>query len=527
MRYLLPCLRVCASCFRQQPMRWIAHGALALLLLLVAGCGLHDSGKRWTPDQCLMLPDGTECVYFGGQAGVCIEWECEERCTSDAVCNDHIDCTADACDAMNGLCSNEPLADSTQCSGGQCQNGTCALSGTVLPCTEQGIRNAVHAGGGPYTFACDGPTTVTAESEIPIGTDVILDGEGNLTLDGKDEHRIFAVSGAARGVQVELWGFTMTRGTVSRSDSHSKDAGGAISNAATLTLHDCTVSGNATVHGGGIQNSGTLTLIDSTVSDNRAEKNGGGISGGGGTVTLIRSIVSSNAASKGGGILGITVRLIDSTVSNNTATQGGGIYIVGTDMFDLDPAIAVNSTVSGNAASTTGGGIFNDVAAELILVHTTVAENTAPSGSSIFNNGRGRPGDNAVTIASRSHPDPVGPGLVTVSNSVLSGQCGTKSPAEWHSKGHNIESPGDTCGFDQGTDQVDVTAGELNLGPLRDNGGLTETHALLPGSVAINKIPAAECVDADGQSLMTDQRGQPRPEAGGTMCDVGAFEVQP
>ena len=93
------------------------------------------------------------------------------------------------------------------------------------------------------------------------------------------------------------------------------------------------------------------------------------------------------------------------------------------------------------------------------------------------------------------------------------------------SGGNNIESPGNTCGFDQATDQVNVKAEQLNLGPLQDNGGPTQTHALGAGSVAIDPIPEAECVDADGEPLTTDQRGEPRP--GGTMCDVGAFEVQP
>jgi hypothetical protein len=45
--------------------------------------------------------------------------------------------------------------------------------------------------------------------------------------------------------------------------------------------------------------------------------------------------------------------------------------------------------------------------------------------------------------------------------------------------------------------------------------------------VAIDWIPEAYCVDADGAPLTTDQRREPRPEAGGTMCDLGAFEVQP
>jgi hypothetical protein len=65
----------------------------------------------------------------------------------------------------------------------------------------------------------------------------------------------------------------------------------------------------------------------------------------------------------------------------------------------------------------------------------------------------------------------------------------------------------------------------LNLAPLDDNGGPTETHALLPGSGAIDVIPEAECLDAEGELLTIDQRGEPGP--GGTMCDVGSFERQP
>jgi hypothetical protein len=48
------------------------------------------------------------------------------------------------------------------------------------------------------------------------------------------------------------------------------------------------------------------------------------------------------------------------------------------------------------------------------------------------------------------------------------------------------------------------------LGPLQDNGGPSITHALLPGSVAIDVIPTDDCVDAEGAPLTTDQRGEPR-----------------
>jgi hypothetical protein len=61
---------------------------------------------------------------------------------------------------------------------------------------------------------------------------------------------------------------------------------------------------------------------------------------------------------------------------------------------------------------------------------------------------------------------------------------------------------------------------ELSLEPLAGNGGPTETHALGDGSLAIDQIPEVACEEN------TDQRGEPRPEPGGSMCDVGSFEVQ-
>ena len=318
---------------------------------------------------------------------------------------------------------------------------------TGFPCTEQGIRDAIAEGGGPHTFDCDGAQTVVTEFEIAIDNDVILDGEGNLTVDGDEHHRMFWVR---KGVVAELRGFSVTGGT----SGFQEDAGG-------------------------INNNGTLTLTDSTVSGNTATgpyAYGGGVTNYEGTLTLINSTVSGNSAARGGGIMNYsngTLTLTDSTVSGNTATSGGGINTSGTVTLTL-----INSTVSGNS-SAGGGGIRNLL------------------------------------------------GTVTLTNTLVDDDCQVSEGPSIVSLGYNIESPGDTCGFDQPTDQVNVSAEQLNLGPLQDNGGPTMTHALLSGSVAIDQIRAEDCVDAEGQPLTTDQRGEPRPETGGTMCDVGAFEVQP
>lgn len=77
----------------------------------------------------------------------------------------------------------------------------------------------------------------------------------------------------------------------------------------------------------------------------------------------------------------------------------------------------------------------------------------------------------------------------------------------------NINSDG-TC-----TSAITVTPDDLFLAPLADNGGATLTHALLPGSPAIDYTSTSEfivCIDVD-------QRGVLRPT--GLSCDLGAYEV--
>ena len=310
--------------------------------------------------------------------------------------------------------------------------GVCA--DMVCPCTEAGVRGAVAEGGGPFTFDCDVPTTVSTKATIVIEESVILDGEGELTVDGNGGHQVFAIEETATA---ELRGFVITNG--------SAIEGGGIDNRGDLSLEDCTVRGNTAEVSAGIRNEGTLNVVNSTVSGNR---NTGATNGAG--------IYNGNSAN---------ATVTNSTVSDNT---GEGIRNEGT----LNLA---NSTVSGNR----DGGIVND-------------------------------------------PDATGSTVMTSRNTLVDDGCDNQGDTV--SLGYNIESRGDSCGFDPNKgDLVDVSPQELNLGELADNGGPTQTHALGTGSVAIDMIPEAECLDADGEPLTTDQRGLPRD----SMCDVGAFEVQP
>jgi hypothetical protein len=348
------------------------------------------------------------------------------------------------------------------------------------------MLDAIAAGGGPYTFDCDGPTTITPTAAIVIDNDVILDGQGNLILDGRGVSVTEGVTATLNGVTIQG-----TRG--------------AISNRGALTLTNVilTDNGPCCCQGCGISvvySEGELTMTDSTVSNNTG---GTAVIFSTGELTMTDSIVSDNTGSAA--IILVTIGG-DLTVTRTTIADNDHSDLVGnhSTLSSAGTTLIEESTVSGNSA-----GILASPPGAATVINSTfsdnedfgIAGNITVVNSTIV-------GSNAVADRPDENEAPI------VRGTVISGAC----EAGVVSGGYNIESPGNICGFDQEGDQVDVTEGQLNLGPLQDNGGPTMTHALGAGSVAIDVIPADMC-DVD-----TDQRGVTRPQ--GAMCDVGAFEVE-
>ena len=329
------------------------------------------------------------------------------------------------CNPADGSCSNPNLADGSFCDAGDCQSGQCEPIASVFPCDEQGILDAILAGGGPHGFDCDGPTVVTTTAEIGIIRDVILDGRDNLTVDGNDDHPVLSVP---LGITAELRRFAVTGGFSEGS------YGGGISNAGTLGLSNSTVSGNSvqTLGAGGIWNQGTMTVSNSTVSGNSVgDYSIGGVGNvaGSSTLTMTNSTVSENTGEFGGIWNAGSLTMTNSTVSGNAGEQSGGIF------NNVDGALTVtNSTVSGNTGEWTG--IFNEPFSALTITNSTVSGNTAESGASIVN----------VTNLPESAE-------LTIANSLVDGDCVGWSEGllqgapDITSNGYNIESPGDTCGF--------------------------------------------------------------------------------
>jgi len=232
------------------------------------------------------------------------------------------------------------------------------------------------------------------------------------------------------------------------------------------------------------------------------------ISNTGAHVTLSKLTIRNGIgrSTVGGGINnGGTLTINDSTISGNTdvgnkehAGSGGGIFNGGTLTIS-------NSTLSGNAAEPLGGrggGISN--VGRLTMSNSTLSGNTAQFGGGIYN----YPG---ATVLQNS----------IVANSPYGGNC--SGSGTMTSDGYNLSSDG-SCNFNS---TGDLNNTDPKLGPLQNNGGPTQTQALLPGSPAIDAGNPSGCTDGQGHLLKSDQRGYPRPDKEDTGgCDMGAYERQ-
>lgn len=246
------------------------------------------------------------------------------------------------------------------------------------------------------------------------------------------------------------------------------------------------------------------------------------------SITSISSLTIANGNSSGGGGIfndfGCFLTLKNCAVlANVTPDNGGGLANNGS-------LTALNCTFSGNQAALNGGGIYT-YAGPVTLRNCTIVSNTAVSasgtGGGILNYSlvAGTSNNIGSTIvagnSAASHPDVIG--VFTSSGYNLIGKIDYATAVGGGADG--VPTSGLTNNINH--DLVGSLASPTNalLGPLRDNGGATFTHALKPGSPAIDK--------GKSNGLATDQRGAPRPfdlasipnAAGGDGSDIGAFEL--
>ena len=358
---------------------------------------------------------------------------------------------------------------------------------------RQAIANA-NALAGDDTIVFDipgpGPHLITLTSALPNLTsniEIINDRAGDepvtvrrSTAEGSPKFSIFKTTA---GVTVTLAGLTITNGPGSGAGD---DEFAVINTSSQMTVRKCHLKDCQ----GGVYNNaeagGTATLnaLDSTFTGGLRFLGAGILSfGNGGGVTLIvdRCTFDGNTAAGGAGLFNAGFAIVrNSTFTNNTSNgvQGGAIENRGDPPATTGNLTLRSCTFSGNFASNSGGAVFNS------------------GGIGNFGNNIFKAGGSGGTVDGTA---PSGGGsFMSTGGNISSDAAG----------GPNTTGPGGL--LNHSTDRRNT---DPLIGPLQDNGGPTFTHALLPGSPAINTADAT-------RTLPRDQRGYVRPDA----PDIGAFE---
>tara|TARA_R110002111_G_scaffold247140_3_gene310093 strand:- start:24598 stop:29190 length:4593 start_codon:yes stop_codon:yes gene_type:complete len=318
------------------------------------------------------------------------------------------------------------------------------------------------------------------------------------------------------GAIASLSGSVTLNQTIIDNNSAGDSGGGIYASNTDVTLTDTLFTANSSIFGAGgglFQSSGQLTITNSSFTDNSTSStaDGGGVyaldatteisgstfhlnqssgSGGGlnqqeGTLSIRNSTFSGNTAlsGHGGGIQtgAVTFSMVNSTISGNSANQdGGGIYFA--DVFNFSSGIIHNSTIANNHADGNGGGLHSPLNT-ITAYNTIIADNTVSgSGADVL-------------------------GQLNGSFNLI------ENPAGLTNQGSNF-----------------ITGQDPGLLPLADNGGLTQTHALTSGSVAIDAGNPAFNPNTFTPALNLDQRGSARVADGNndstSRIDIGAYEAE-
>lgn len=425
------------------------------------------------------------------------------------------------------------------------------------------------------------------------GGGIGIDGVEEATIDGSTiENNASTRSGGGIGVGSVLDTLTLSNSTVSNNTAGGN--GGGLDLDGTISIRNVEIQNNsAGVDGGGISDSfATVSLDDSIIAGNTAGDAGGGMKGG--SITRNTTIRDNVAGGLGGGISTISPGVIvNSTISGNSSGSfGGGLSIAGGPAGFYTVTIA-NSTISGNAAKQSGGGItvggstildtpdYNNqipgidytyevvtFAGNVVVTNSTITNNTADSDG---REGGGGGGINNAKSLITGGPDPAnnsrtrfGSGKIALQNTILAGNFdgtpageGANEPdISGAAKGNANNLIGNLDGLTLETVLVapaaeslgegsDAIATNPGIGPLRDNGGATQTHALMPDSPAIDagdnsailpeSFPSPNGKEGtidfdfneDGDSkdaLPFDQRGSEFDRILNGTVDIGAFE---
>ena len=384
-------------------------------------------------------------------------------------------------------------------SGGWGQGGGLYARGGMLSLTNATVSANTATGGysGDYAGTSEGGGVwVYATGTSTISNSTITANTATGGLGG-------AYAGTSEGGGV--WVYATGTSTISNSTITAN------------TLQGGTGEVGGWSQGGGVYGEGTVTVRNSTIAANNLH-GGNGIYGGNG------------GAAQGGAVYGNgTLTVSNSTIAANTlqggngygrynggAAQGGGVYGNGT-LTVSNSTIAANTLQGGNGYDGGNGGAAQGGALYMVsgfrahVTFSTIATNQATGGTHAFGNGSDGPatGGGVYNQGNTLQTDDT-----ILADNTVTGPGTNTSPelfGNLGSLGYNLI--GNTDGG-SGFDPTDLLNVDPLLGPLQDNGGPTQTHALLAGSPALN-------AGNPSQLGVADQRGVVR--SGGV--NIGAYQA--
>lgn len=443
--------------------------------------------------------------------------------TNDEL-NDDGDCTIR--EAIESANENQAISG---CAKGQQRRDTILLQETQY--TIGAAQDEDQNQAGDFDVSANGPVTIRGKGREDT---VIFQSGGD---------RVFDVLFSAN---LTLQRMRVSGGDVTSFASPDARGGNIRANGGKVILDQTRVASGDALAGGGLyvaSANGRAKVSRSLFESNDATGNGGSMSlqgGGKGRIertTFQLSEVASSTANAEGGIIfstGSGLKIFDSVLQGSSAeTTGAGNFPRGAALYSNAPLTMKRSTVRGNTTSAAtdgvaeqGGGLFISGGTALI-VNSTFFDNRAGEpggddgiGGAIYA-GTSQVDVKHVTFDSNQGSDEgdtlrASGGNLRLFGSIIDDAPDPCAGTSVASTGFNVSESIDTnCSFIGS----DVPGGDPGLGSLADNGGFTDTIAIVSTSDAKNRVPPAKCKDATGNE---DQRGFKRPK--GPKCDAGSFE---
>jgi len=434
-----------------------------------------------------------------------------------------------------------------------------SLRAAITEANTNGEDDIIDLPAGTYYLSGD------AGDDANVGGDLDIDTSRNLTITGAGNTKTYIDGNGIDRVlhilngTISISDLTIRNGNAMIESGIKGGDGGGIYNCGNLTLTRCVIKNNAAGHGGwfhgyggdggnggGIHNIGILTIDNCTITGNSAgdgeytsrdEYGGKGGDGGGifnkGTLTVDICSINNNRGGNGGGsdFWGVSF-----------GGGGGGVYNeVESNLNMSGCAVYGNVSGSGDEYTGRGGGICNW--AYLTLINCTISKNqtgagyTGANGGGLYNGGHSQlinvtlvnntAGGNTCTYYLNGGGI-FNEGTISLKNSIAAnnhvplyyGQ-GPDCFGTFNWVTYSLIEDTGGCTL-TGTQKSNILGKDPLLGPLKDNGGPTYTHALLPGSPAIDA--------GNSPNLSEDQRGYTRPiDIPGIAnvsdgADIGAYE---